>query len=166
MNPASANQGVSTETFADTLGQVREGMRRLAVLLEEEAQAIEAKDLQGLQHRLDATRPLVADLESRIAALRAAVERNGFAFTTEGIERFIEAQDPGDRTLDQWSELLEEARYCERLNRELGRLIERQQRRIALGLSLLLGEAAEATTYDPRGRPVGSGQTGRTLDQA
>lgn len=165
MNPNAAGQASACDFFS-ALERVQEGMRQLGVLLGDEIQAVEAKDLAALQRQLDAKQRLVAEIESEVARLRQTVEASGFAFTAGGIADFIQSQDASGLALEQWTALIDETRSCARLNGELGRLIERQQRRIALALSLLLGEEAKTTTYDPRGRPVAGGQSGRTLDQA
>ncbi|QIK37986.1 flagellar protein FlgN [Caldichromatium japonicum] len=165
MNPNAAGQSSAAGFFA-ALERVQESMRQLGVLLGDEIQAVEAKNIEALQRQLDAKQRLVAEIESQVACLRQTVEASGFSFTAGGIADFIQSQDTSGLALGQWTALIDETRSCARLNCELGQLVERQQRRIALALSLLLGEEAKTTTYDPRGRPVAGSQSGRTLDQA
>lgn len=143
-----------------------EDMRQLAELMLEELRAIESRNPDGLQQVVDAKRGLLASLENETAQQKRWIEAAGFGFTPDGIERFIQAHDQADQLGARWSTLLDHTRRCDRLNGDNARLIERDQRRVAMTLRLLKGEDASATTYDPRGRTASSGQRGRTISQA
>lgn len=143
-----------------------EDMRQLAELMLEELRAIESRNPDGLQQVVDAKRGLLVSLENETAQQKRWIEAAGFGFTPDGIERFIQAHDQADQLGARWSTLLDHTRRCDRLNGDNARLIERDQRRVAMTLRLLKGEDASATTYDPRGRTASSGQRGRTISQA
>lgn len=152
--------------FASALERAQAGMRQLAGLLEEETLAIESRDLAALERRLDAKAPLLAEIEGAIGEMKGRLEAAGFGFDPEGVAAFFRRHDPEGRWSERWSELLAETRRCERLNREAARLVEREQRRIASALSILIGEDNSAAAYDPQGRLIPGAQRGRTLDQA
>ena len=163
-SPASGANDLGA--LAASLDRSIEDMRQLAELMLEELRAIESRDPDGLQQVVDAKRDLLARLENETAQQKRRVEAAGFDFTPAGIERFVQAHDQADQLGARWSTLLDHTRRCDRLNGDNARLIERDQRRVAMTLRLLKGEDASATTYDPRGRTASSGQRGRTISQA
>jgi flagellar biosynthesis protein FlgN len=141
-------------------------MRQLTGRMLDELRAIESRDLDELQRVVTEKQSLVNRLEAETAQQRHWVETAGFGFTPEGIEQFIQRVDQHDQLGTRWSSLLDHTRRCDQLNSDNARLIERDQRRIAMTLRLLKGEDASTTTYDPRGRTASSGQRGRTISQA
>lgn len=164
-DPSQASGANDLGAFVASLDRSIEDMRRLAELMLDELRAIESRDPDGLQQIVDAKRGLLARLENETAQQKGWIEAAGFGFTPDGLERFIQAHDRADQLGTRWSTLLDHTRRCDRLNSDNARLIERDQRRVAMTLRLLKGEDTGAT-YDPRGRAASSGQRGRTISQA
>lgn len=154
------------DPFVVSLDSSIEGMRQLEAAMLAETQALESQDIEGLQQAVSEKQRLVTRLETETARQRQWIEEARFSFTPEGIQAFIQTFDQADRLGSRWSTLREDIQRCDRINRDNGRLIERDQRRIAATLRLLRGEDHSATTYDPQGRTAAGGQRGRTISQA
>ena len=162
-------EDAATDPAAAFIGSLDDAIRdmiRLEAVMLEETQAIASQDIDALQGAIDEQRALMAGLETETARQRGWIEDAGFAFTPEGIERFIQAIDQGNRVADRWSTLLGHMRRCDQANQDNARLIDRDRRRIATTLSILRGEDASTTTYDPKGRTASGGPRGRTISQA
>lgn len=164
--PAPGAHADDPKDFAVSLDRALECMRRLEELMLEELQAIESRDPDHLQRVVDSKREILVRLENETVQQKYWVEAAGFGFTPAGIEQFLQKHDQVGQLGARWSTLLEHTRRCNRLNAENARLIERDQRRVAMMLHLLKGEDASTTTYDPRGRTATGGRRGRTLSQA
>ncbi|NEX21079.1 flagellar protein FlgN [Thiorhodococcus mannitoliphagus] len=154
------------EQFADSLRRSVELIHQLEGVMLEEMRAIESRAPEQLQQIVVEKLELVDRLEHETAQQKGWVELEHHSFTPEGIDAFITAVDPKDQLRKPWGELRAGIGRCDGLNKKNARLIERDQKRIALSLRILKGEDGASSTYDPKGRAQTSRIQGRTISQA
>lgn len=154
------------EQFADSLSRSVTLIHQLEEIMLEEMRAIESRAPDELQKIVAEKLALVEQLEQETSRQKELVELEGCGFTPEGVDAFITAIDPGEILREPWSTLRAGIERCDKLNKSNARLVERDQKRVALSLRILKGEDGASSTYDPKGRPQTGRIQGRTISQA
>ncbi|NEV60521.1 flagella synthesis protein FlgN [Thiorhodococcus minor] len=154
------------EQFADSLSRSVTLIHQLEESMLEELRAIESRAPDQLQTIVAEKLALVDQLEQETARQKQWVELEGRSFTPEGIDAFIAALDPSEALRGPWTKLRAGIERCDKLNKKNARLVEREQKRVAMSLRILKGEDNASSTYDLKGRPQTGRIQGRTISQA
>ncbi len=127
--------------MAELLERQSAALEAVLEWLQQEREALLARDAAAVElagREKEAALGTVADLE---------VQRRALAPDLDAMETLATQPDIGRR----WERLLELTRQCREQNEANGRMIRRQQRRVAAALQLLRGASAGGQLYGPDG---------------
>lgn len=138
--------------------------QRLLQLIEDEFQALEARDLEHLQRLLDAKLPLLQQLEQNGKQRSQLLVNAGVSGDREGLATLLALGSVEEQTLARSDELGALLENCKQANLRNGRIIRNSQQATGRLLDILRGQDTPSL-YDRRGSATQSTRQ-RPLSQA
>ncbi|MFV3305819.1 flagella synthesis protein FlgN [Pseudomonas sp. NY15181] len=137
--------------------------RQLLQLIDDEYQALQARDLAQLQQLLEHKVPLMQQLERNGRERAAALQQAGVSVDRQGLEQFAQRSGNGELLVrgDELGALLDQ---CQDANQRNGRIIRAGQASTGRLLDILRGQDTP-NLYDRRGSSTQSSRQ-RPLSQA
>jgi flagellar biosynthesis/type III secretory pathway chaperone len=159
------DRGASRECLASLLSEEAEQLRGFEALLEQEHQALRAKDMA----RIDSTARLRQDRLGTLARIesqrRSLCTMHGHSGDKVGLEALMGWCDPEGSLLAVVRTCAERATRCRDLNDRNGTLVAALLKHVERRLSGLRGESNISVIYGPQGSVAGS-QVKRVLGAA
>ncbi|WP_371368806.1 flagella synthesis protein FlgN [Pseudomonas sp. QL9] len=138
--------------------------QRLLQLIEDELQALEARDLERLQSLLDAKLPLLQQMENNGRQRSQLLQQAGVSSDRQGLAELAALGSVDADTLARSDELGELLERCKQANLRNGRVIRSNQHATGRLLDILRGQETPSL-YDRRGSAT-QGNRQRPLSQA
>lgn len=138
--------------------------QRLLQLIEDELQALEARDLERLQSLLDAKLPLLQQMENNGRQRSQLLQQAGVSNDRQGLAELAALGSVAADTLARSDELGELLEQCKQANLRNGRVIRSNQHATGRLLDILRGQETPSL-YDRRGSAT-QGNRQRPLSQA
>ena len=155
---------MSPEYFANQLSEDIEHAQKLLTLINEEQQALVARDLPKLETLLDHKQPILILLAQHASERSRFLQDNGFSADRDGLISFCKAQNLGNGIVESADVLANVIEQCRDTNEQHGRAIRSYQAATGKVLGLLRGTDAPSL-YDQKGASSKSSQA-RPLSQA
>lgn len=139
---------------------------RLLSVLQTEADALLARNLDALEQLIGEKHQLMRHFEELDAEKQHLLQSNGYRTDQSGIEACIAWCDPTGQLLRGWKSLMERVAHCQQQNRINGVTLESSRRHAQHALSILRGQPPASDLYNPTGLTTQPGAAGRSLAKA
>lgn len=135
--------------FQQLMQREAEDVARLLQALEEENNAITARDAAAIDRAVLAKQDVIPKLESHAAERARLLNDAGFSADRDGMYAYLDSVDAGlmEPLKQQWEALREQLQACQDKNRINGQALEASRQVTQQVISLLLGQQPGTTTY-------------------
>ncbi len=140
------------QSFLQLLQQEQAAVQQLLATLQQEHQALGARDVDAIDQAVAAKEQQLAQLGQLAQQRNQLLEQAGVSADKEGFSQFI-ASEPSGKLKQRWDELETLLRECQRQNQINGSLLETGRQVSQELLSILTGQDfGKNELYNQRGR--------------
>lgn len=139
---------------------------KLLAILSAETEALISRDLEALEHLVGSKHDLMQRFEALELRKQQLLEQSGFGSASQGIEACLDWCDERGQLQRGWRLLLDRLAHCQQHNRSNGATLDSSRRFAQQALSILRGESAPVSLYNPTGASSSSHDGGRCLAKA
>ena len=156
----------SRECLAGLLSEEATELRLFEELLEQEHEAIIAKDMEKIDATARSRQDRTGSLARIEAQRRLLCRMHGLSADRPGLEALMGWCDPEGSLLPTLRDCAERAVRCRDLNDKNGTLVAALLQHVERRLAVLRGESNTSVVYGPRAVPAAGSQSRRVLGSA
>lgn len=139
---------------------------KLQLVLAAETEALTHRDMDALERLVGDKHDLMQNFEALELRKQQVLEQVGFGRASRGIEACLDWCDDHGQLKRGWQLLLDRLAQCQHQNRINGATLDSSRRYAQQALSILRGESAPVSLYNPTGASTSGHDSGRSLAKA
>ncbi len=137
-----------------------------SVVLAAETEALTQRDVDALERLVGDKHDLMQSFEALELRKQQILDHVGFGDAARGIEACLDWCDDHGQLRRGWQLLLDRLAQCQNQNRINGATLDSSRRYAQQALSILRGESAPVSLYNPTGASTSGHDSGRSLAKA